>query len=59
MAGDAKPVSEVENSEIADGVYKVRTQTNGAKMLQVRKDLSGEYRRFTEDDGKKIVFVKV
>ena len=55
MGEPAQPVSE----EVADGVYKVRTQTNGAKMLQIRKDLSGEYRRFTEDGGKRIVFVKV
>lgn len=42
-----------------DGVYKVRSLNNNEKVLQVRSNMSGEYRRFTEDEGKRIVFVKV
>lgn len=42
-----------------DGVYKVRSLNNNEKVLQVRSNMGGEYRRFTEDEGKRIVFVKV
>ena len=42
-----------------DGDFKVRTGNNNEKLLQVRASMSGEYRRFTEDDGARIVFVKV
>lgn len=42
-----------------DGVYKVRSLNNNEKVLQVRSNMRGEYRRFTEDEGKRIVFVKV
>jgi hypothetical protein len=42
-----------------DGVYKVRSGVNGEKLIQVRPGTTGEYRRFTEDNGKKIIFVKV
>jgi hypothetical protein len=41
------------------GIYKVRKGPSGEKLIQVRSDMYGEYRRITEDDGKKIVFVKV
>jgi hypothetical protein len=41
-----------------DGVYKVR-ELGDEKFLVVRKDMKGEYRRFTEDDGDRIIFQKV
>jgi len=43
----------------SDGVFKVRTGNHSEKLLQVRASMSGEYRRFTEDNGNKIIFVKV
>ena len=42
-----------------DGVFKVRKGNFDEKLIQVRKDIKGTYRRFTEDDGKRIVFVRV
>ena len=42
-----------------DGVYKVRVGNKQEKIIQVRADMAGEYRRFTEDNGNRIVFVKV
>lgn len=49
----------MSESEEGDGVYKVRKGTNDVRLLQIRSDMRGEYRRFTEDGGKRIVFVKV
>ena len=43
----------------SDGVFKVRRIAKGEAVLRVRADTAGEYRRFTLDGGKKIVFVKV
>ena len=49
-----------ENALInSDGVFKVRRIAKGEQVLRVRSDMSGEYRRFTLDGGKKIVFVRV
>lgn len=42
-----------------DGVYKVRTGNKHEKIIQIRADMAGEYRRFTEDNGNKITFIKV
>ncbi|MDD3962486.1 MAG: hypothetical protein PHT77_11570 [Bacteroidales bacterium] len=42
-----------------DGVFKVRKGNHDEKVVQVRSDLKGVFRRFTEDDGTKVVFVKV
>lgn len=47
------------SNSTSDGVYKVRLGNHSEKMIQVRSDMAGEYRRFTEEDGKRIVFVKV
>ena len=45
--------------ERGDGVYRIRTGNNHEKLIQVRADMSGEYRRLTEDDGERIIFQKV
>jgi hypothetical protein len=45
--------------ETSDGVYKVRSGQHREKLIQVRADMAGEYRRFTEDNGQRIVFQKV
>jgi hypothetical protein len=43
-----------------DGVFSVRRlKKGGEQFLRVRADMSGEYRRFTEDDGERIIFQKV
>jgi hypothetical protein len=47
------------NTVEADGVYKVRFGNHHERVIQVRADMNGEYRRFTEEDGKRIVFIKV
>ncbi len=40
-------------------VYTVRKLGNGERFLVVPRDIKGQYRRFIEDEGKKITFVKV
>jgi hypothetical protein len=52
------PIGDLPVNE-SDGVYKVGLITHGAKFLRVRAELSGEYRRWTLDDGETIVFKKV
>jgi hypothetical protein len=42
-----------------DGVYKVRTGNNQEKLLQVRTTMSGEYRRYVNEDETAILFEKV
>lgn len=42
-----------------DGVYKIRIANHLEKVIQMRADLSGEWRRFTSEDGKHVVFEKV
>ena len=54
-----KPIKTVELPEQSDGVYKVRTGMRNEKLIQVRAGSSGEYRRFTKDDGNLIIFVRV
>ena len=42
-----------------DGVFKIRSGHKFEILIQVRADMAGEYRRFTEDDGERIIFQKV
>jgi hypothetical protein len=44
---------------VSDGVFKVRTGNHGEKLIQLRAGSNGEYRRFTEDGGKRVIFEKV
>jgi hypothetical protein len=43
----------------SDGVYRAGTGTHGVRFLRIRSDLAGDWRRWTLDDGKTIVFRKV
>ena len=49
----------MDEDEDTEKVYRVRERFNGERFLVVPKDTKGSYRRFIEDEGKKITFVKV
>lgn len=49
----------IDNDVKGDGVYKVRNGNHNEKLIRMRADISGEYRRFTEDNGNRVVFVRV
>ena len=41
-----------------DGTFKVRFVGHDEYAIQVRKECKGTYRRYTEESGNRIVFVK-
>ena len=49
----------MEEEENTEKVYRVRELGSGERFLVVPKGTKGSYRRFIEDEGKKITFVKV
>jgi hypothetical protein len=53
-----EPMGELNEKE-SDGVYRAGTGTHGVRFLRIRSDLAGDWRRWTLDDGKTIVFKKV
>lgn len=66
-AGNASGNASCNTRPRGDGVFKVRESRGGAgyleKMIQVRSDTAGEYRRFTQVGGdgcvEKIIFERV
>lgn len=42
-----------------DGVYKVRVGAHCEKLIQMKAELIGEWRRFTSEDKKRVVFERV
>jgi hypothetical protein len=49
----------MDDEDYGDGVYKVRIGNNNEKLIQMSQVCHGEYRRFTEDDGERVIFQKV
>jgi hypothetical protein len=58
MSPTKELMKELEERD-SDGVYRAGTATHGVRFLRIRSDLAGDWRRWTLDDGKTIVFRKV
>lgn len=49
----------MESIDEGDGVFKVRKGNNDEKIIQVRSDLKGVFRRFTNEEGTEVLLKKV
>ena len=42
----------------SDGLYSVRRGSHKEQVIQVPQTVTGQYWRFVEDEGRRIIFVK-